>query len=296
MGDRKLEHEELLTKLEEMQKQVNELTRSHTTDRLAIFKNLYSTRNISIIILGLLVIPIIVYASQITKPNTFTTGTTVSASEINDNFDTIYTRVNGVGATYRFGVFGTSDDVDYSMEGNPDMFGGVSIDSWISTSALASDISSSKEKQRTLFTQKGYAKKNAMIYADSFLQGSQGGGKVVTALFRIKNSTAGAIDWTPNFYYTAWDAYGELASVALNGANSWSGTVTGKKTNLTLSIPASRTSSVIFVSTSGQPHGVGGTSIQIRLVTLGFYGDSLDLPAGLEFIDDLDTASGNWSN
>ena len=37
-------------------------------------------------------------ADNITKPNTFTAGTTSSAAQVNANFDTLYTQVNKVGA------------------------------------------------------------------------------------------------------------------------------------------------------------------------------------------------------
>jgi hypothetical protein len=32
----------------------------------------------------------------------------------------------------------------------------------------------------------------------------------------------------------------------------------------------------------------------MRSLFLGFYNDSLKLPAGLEFVDDFDTATGGW--
>ena len=44
---------------------------------------------------------------------------------------------------------------------------------------------------------------------------------------------------------------------------------------------------MIFVSTGSH----GGPT---RSVILAFYNDSLDLPAGLEFVDDLDTATGGY--
>ena len=52
------------------------------------------------IIIGLLasflIGSIILYAAQITKPYTFTSGATTSASEVNSNFDTLYTKVNAL--------------------------------------------------------------------------------------------------------------------------------------------------------------------------------------------------------
>jgi hypothetical protein len=79
--------------------------------------------------------------------------------------------------------------------------------------------------------------------------------------------------------------------VAVNGFNAWvaSSCNSSSAVGLVLSIPPSRTSTVIFVSTSGQP------APQIRSVILAFQNNSLDLPAGLEFVDDLETASGDYT-
>lgn len=52
-------------------------------------------------------------------------------------------------------------------------------------------------------------------------------------------------------------------------------------------IPANRTSTVIFVSGSAP---VATT----RATLMAFSNDSLALPAGLEYVDDLDTATGGW--
>ncbi len=53
-----------------------------------------------VIIFSFIFSSIIVYASTknttITKPHTFSAGTTISSSEINENFDVIYQRVNDI--------------------------------------------------------------------------------------------------------------------------------------------------------------------------------------------------------
>ena len=59
---------------------------------------------------------------------------------------------------------------------------------------------------------------------------------------------------------------------------------------LSLEIPPGRTSRLIVVSTSSQP----SSGSAMRLTRLAFTNNSLDLPAGLQFVDDLDTASGGW--
>ena len=63
----------------------------------------------------------------------------------------------------------------------------------------------------------------------------------VLVLFRIRNTTAGAIGWTPHIYYTAYGPQGDYASATLNGADSWTyGGNAGLNStaNFNLSIPS----------------------------------------------------------
>lgn len=46
---------------------------------------------------ALFLIPVIAFGVTITKPYTFVSGQPISASELNDNFDTVYDRVNELG-------------------------------------------------------------------------------------------------------------------------------------------------------------------------------------------------------
>ncbi|MBL0137195.1 MAG: hypothetical protein IPP86_01535 [Bacteroidetes bacterium] len=158
---------------------------------------------------------------------------------------------------------------------------------------MASQISPNKDIQRTFFQKKGYAKENALIYSDQFITNTSVDGQMVALLFRISNSTGAAINWTPFFQYSAYTVWGEKASVTLNGANSWSSGASGSA-SVTLSIPSGQTSTVIFVCGSGAPTTIG--SFYLRSTLLAFYNNSLVLPAGLQFVDDLDTATGGWAN
>jgi hypothetical protein len=98
------------------------------------------------------------------------------------------------------------------------------------------------------------------------------------------------IPWTPNWYTTCFSGWGEMASLAVNGVSVWTSGNCNPTVQLaqTLSIPANRTSTVVFVASSSGPAGS-------RSLLLAFINNSLDLPAGLEFVDDLDTASGDYS-
>lgn len=196
------------------------------------------------------------------------------------------------GSVYRWTVF---HNYDYSygpmMGNNPAMFGGVPATSWSAGGGVtAASLSSDKEVLRTLYTNKGYGGKNAHVYSRTEYIYSTADSETVTALFRIKNTTDSAINWIPYLYYTCYSSWSQYASVALNGAHVWysaGGSGQGSAA-ITLSIPAGRTSTVIFIS------GMGLVSGNVRSIVLGFFNNSLQLPAGLEYADDLDSATGGW--
>ena len=203
----------------------------------------------------------------------------------------------GTPRVYRWNVFSTFNEASGWMMGNsPELFGGINPSSWTDGNAAAHMMSADKNVLRALFTQKAYPGNTALVYADTFNQFSSTNGKVVVALFRVRNTTAAAITWTPFFWHTAYGAWGESASVALNGVlqfqNSGNSSPTGTPAAVALSIPPSRTSTVIFVSPSST--GIQHSGGFVRSVVMGFGSNSLALPAGLEFIDDLDTATGGW--
>ena len=152
-------------------------------------------------------------------------------------------------------------------------------------------MSSDKAVLGALFNNKKTVTANSVVWAEEWFYFSSTNGRMAAALFRVRNSTASAINWTPSFWYTAYGAWGEYASVTLNGLNSWS-TISSTacsaicQTSTVLSIPAGRISTVIVVSASGPPNST-------RSTYLAFKNGSLTLPAGLEFVDDLDTSSGS---
>ncbi len=201
---------------------------------------------------------------------------------------------NTLPATYRFAMFHTHQhsQTSWVMGNNAAMFGGINPSTWTDGNATASSISADKDVQRTLFTAKRYAGKNALVCSEVWLMYSSTDGKVCTALFRVKNNTQSDITWTPHFYYTAYSGWSEAASIAVNGANTWnSGSTSNTSVNLT--IPKNRVSTVIFASTGSHAHHIGN-NIHERVTYLAFYNGSLALPAGLSFVDDLDTATGGY--
>ena len=170
------------------------------------------------------------------------------------------------------------------------MFGGVNPSRWGNGQARVWEMSNDASVMATLFTRTMYPGANATVAADSWLSYSSTNSRHTAVLMRIRNVTAAAIPWTVSFYYSCYPSWDEVASAALNGANNWvcaatSGAASMQSLNLTL--PAGRTSTLVIASASGAPSG------GMRSNVLGFLADCLDLPAGLEFVDDLDTVTGN---
>jgi subtilisin-like proprotein convertase family protein len=199
-------------------------------------------------------------------------------------------------ATYRWAWWSTySQAYGWYYDNRSELFGGVTPSNWGNGNALASQMSSDSDILRTLYPRRGPAigtLKNAMIRADEFKNYSSTNSRHVSTLFRVKNTTGQAITWTPYFYITSYSSHNEYASVALNGQNVWSDSTNGASTekSVNLSIPANRTSTVIFVASSSAPSG------DMKSCALAFYNNSLQLPSGLEFVDDLDTKPNGWDN
>jgi hypothetical protein len=194
--------------------------------------------------------------------------------------------------TYRWAVWSTYwEGSGWMHNDDPALFGGVNPSSWTDGAAHAASISGDKEVQSALFNKTAFARRNSNVWSESWRAYSSTNGKMAGALFRVRNNTSSDITWTPYFWYTSFASWGELASVTLNGEDTWASNDDcgiGCSASLSLTIPASRTSTVIFVSGSSPDTG------EFRSVTLGFYNDCLVLPEGLEFIDDLDTATGGY--
>ena len=205
--------------------------------------------------------------------------------------------VGEVGAVYRYAVFSTySQASGWFANNDPDMFGGIAPSDWGDTVAhgMAYQMSSNKEILRTLFTKKGYGSNNSVVWAEEWDSYSSTNSRHALTLFRIKNPTTNAITWEVNVSLTCYPAWGERASISLNGADTWNDGSTPRypnasPVNIGLLIPADRTSTVIFVSSSS-PQGAG----EMRSLYHAYTNDCLELPAGLEYVDDLDYATGGW--
>ncbi len=196
-------------------------------------------------------------------------------------------------ATYRWAVWSTYDQAaGWFFNNNSALTGGVMPSSWSDGNATAAMISSDKRVQATLFNKKAAISPNSVAWAEAWSSYSSTNGKMAGALFRVRNNTGEAINWPLSFYGTCSWVWSEVASVSLNGTSSYtSGSTNGSALTthaVTLSIPANRTSTVICVA------GSGGVSGNMRSTVLAFFNDCLTLPAGLEYVDDLEHATGGY--
>jgi hypothetical protein len=200
----------------------------------------------------------------------------------------------GTNRVYRWAVFSTYDQPSgWILNNNADFFGGIEPDNWTDGGAIASQMSADKDVLRTLFVHKGYVGNNALIWNENWKNFSSTNGTVVTALFRVRNATVDPIIWNVRFHYTCFGNWSEFASAALNGVSVFSttmGTICTNNSfvNLAISVPGSQTSTAIFVSTSNQPSG------DTRTATMAFSNNTFVMPAGLELVDDFETATGGW--
>ncbi len=174
--------------------------------------------------------------------------------------------------------------------GDPSMFGGVTPQSWGDGNGAAAGMTNDAETMRTLFNKKLWVGSNAMVAADTWYYYSSTNSRHTGVLMRVTNTTGAAIPWSVSFNYTSYGGWSEYASASLNGAATWNSAgnangATAAPQTLALSIPANKTSTLIVVSASSVPSGT-------RTNYLAFTNNSLTLPAGLVFADDLDTATG----
>ncbi|MCD4746135.1 MAG: hypothetical protein K8R58_07535 [Bacteroidales bacterium] len=223
---------------------------------------------------------------------TITAGDGITITGTYPNFTVANTPYSG--SIYRWATFSTYNQPHgWYANNSSTLFGGITPSTWSDNNGIAANMSSDKQILLALFSRKGYAGKNAMVYAEEWYSYSSTNGKFAAALFRIENTTGSAINWVVDWYCTAYSGWGERASITVNGADNWNSGTNNYGANhhetITLSIPANRKSTVIFVSGSSRQTGTRG-------VFLGFDNDCLELPVGLKYIDDLNTAPNGWNN
>jgi hypothetical protein len=202
-------------------------------------------------------------------------------------------------SVYRWNTFSTYDyGMGWYFGNDGSFYGGVAPSTWSDGNGLASNMSADKNVLRTLFSNKGFAGKNALVYAQQYVDwNSSTAGRHVASLFRVRNNTTSDASWTFRYYYTSYGSYNEYASCALNGVSVFSTSgncrVGQCYNDVTVAIPKSRVSTLICIN-GASPQNVPNWEMHRHLM-MGFGNNSLALPTGVEFIDDFDSASGDFT-
>jgi len=187
------------------------------------------------------------------------------------------------------------------MDGNnPRSFGGHHPSSWTDGNARAKDMNGDLKYMQRLFVERGTADQfGASLCQETFIMYSSTTGRVCGSLWRIKNVASSGITWNPEYMYTSFGGWGEYASASVNGADTFHShcNYSWCRTNINFNIPSNsqknRVSTVIFISMGSGDNGVS-EGLHQRTNGHQFNDNSLVLPDGLEYVDDLDVATGNW--
>ncbi len=163
------------------------------------------------------------------------------------------------------------------------------MEAWLNGRAEAHQMSDDPKVLRRLFSRKGYAGMNSLVYSENHLGYNHSrSGRAVLAIFRLENITKKPIKWTVHYHYTCHNRWKKRASAALDGEAVWSSgkenCKTGSEVDISLTILPGK-HSLIFSSTSSVNGRKGG--LRSMYLMMAFGADSLSLPQGLRFLDDL---------
>ncbi len=181
---------------------------------------------------------------------------------------------------------------DWYASNNAAVFGGLNGSTWTDGNGHAANIGNDFNSLRTIFNQRRALAPNTVVCSEIWPYTSSTTGRVCGAVFRVKNTTANAVNWQLSFYYTSYSGWSETASLSINGATTWTSNNnawpnTGAQVNV--SVPANKTSTVVVVAPSSPGYGNNQ-----RDNYLAFYNNSLTLPTGLQYVDDYEVVQGPW--
>ncbi|MEM6406562.1 MAG: hypothetical protein AAF669_08260 [Pseudomonadota bacterium] len=191
---------------------------------------------------------------------------------------------------YRWTKFSTYHDSDMVGE-SAKCFGGITLERWRKQKVEAHDINHSVEYMNSLFNRKGYGGKNTIVICTrSVFYNQEENNEVGLVMFRVKNITEQVLTWNVCYNYSSHDRMGYVASVSMNSTRIWSSEGMNTESSvekIKLSIPAKKTSTIIFVSPAHIT--MDGSGLVSQYHKMGFVNDCLSLSEGLHFVDDLDS-------
>lgn len=178
---------------------------------------------------------------------------------------------------------------------NPRSFGGVHPSQWGDGNARADMIHPEMKYMKRLFSRQGYGDKGwgATVCAETRMIPHSTDDYRCGAVFRIRNNNGGNTNWRVDWTFTGWSGWGGQASVAVNRRNVWHGSCHGtcsrtETIRMDSNSDRDRLNTVIFIAGNAHPYGHYN---HMKTTILMF--NNLNLPNGLDFVDDLSTVPGN---
>merc|ERR1719310_267120 len=194
---------------------------------------------------------------------------------------------------FRWNVWhGYSNNYGWFQGNSNEPFGGIHPSEWVDGNQWSHNMNADLKYMRRLFNKEGYGDETgAMVCAQNNHMPHSTDDKRCGALFRIKNTRTSNVGMSINWSYSGWCGWGNRASTSVNRNNVWGGcchAICNRNDNYNLK--AGKTNTVIFIA--GGDHPYGHWNYQ-RTTFLAF--NSLKAPDGVEFVDDMDTATDTWA-
>jgi len=205
--------------------------------------------------------------------------------------------------TFRWQWWHTYDQSFGWFDGNEGRsFGGVRPHDWTDGNHRAWDMNADFKFLKRLFVRQNTAPTyGATICAECYFMYSSTTGRMCGVVFRIKNIKSNGITWRPEWMYTSFSGWSEDASASMNGASNFRDHCNGSfcRNRISFNVPANndknRVSTIIFVSSGTNDYHVGYNRWERANINM-FNDNSLALPNGLEYVDDMDTVKGSWKD
>jgi subtilisin-like proprotein convertase family protein len=220
-------------------------------------------------------------------------GAATVGGDLKVNGKIITSAPTATGVPFRYNLFDIYSDGHGWMAGNDSQyFLGIAPSDWTS-SYRTYQISPDKEYWRMFFTRQGKMGSGGIVHSEIYngYQSNSNWGRHLVAVFRIQNDSGVAKNWSPTFRYTCWNGWSDQADISVNGQNIWNPNNDSfqEQAQVTLTIPSQKLNTVMFHVSGSQNWN------NYRFVFLAFNKGAMTLPVGLKFIDDLDTATGDWT-
>eukprot|EP00055_Hartaetosiga_balthica_P013096 m.65819 g.65819 ORF g.65819 m.65819 type:complete len:430 (-) comp8170_c1_seq1:2278-3567(-) len=168
-------------------------------------------------------------------------------------------------------------------------YGGVAPSTWDDGYGYAGSMSQDLDVLRTFFTHRMVSSWNANVWAQEWRYYSSTTAMHAAVLFRIRNTTPNNIDWSIYWKYFNYAGWSESSGITVNFQSNYqdNSNCYPCSRGWVATIPPMGISTIIVTTSSGV---YAGNPYGIRSQFLGFYNNCLQLPQGLEYVDDLPVA------